>query len=239
MNNYGEGIQVIRTDSNWKKVNEIDFVLDVVAMGEPSEKTRTIIDIHVKDYANYGTGEQDETGVKVFKTSSRNEGNRRQYSFTSTSGIISGPSDYLGAKVLGLAVGGGSTAIRGNHNDGEIAGYTSQTGFDFSYNEEEKLHVPPGKSVKATYSIKYEVNYVLRFSIPRDTTIPLLYLTKCQSMCFGCCRSNGFVLVRDLISTLPNYSDEGGMASFTQTGILSWIGEACSVKKVEEEAAAL
>ena len=44
------------------------------------------------------------------------------------------------------------------------------------------------------------------------------------------------MLVRDMISTLEDYNDEelSGMASFTQTGTLSWIGEGSTVDKEEE-----
>ena len=224
---YGEDIQVIKTQFYRTKVNNIDFEVSVVKTdGEPREVRHTIVDINMKEFSNLGK-EQDETSVKIDKSSTK--GNR--FSFSTTKGIDFGHDCNIGAKVMGLAAVGSYGAAKREPNE---------LGFSFSYHHEEKITVPPGKRVKAkitTYSIKYEVDYTLKLSIKKDAFIPVMFRTKCQQFCLDMCRNNGSVLVRDMISTLPNYvqEDENGMSSFTQMGTLSWIGEGCTVDKKEED----
>ena len=239
---YGDGIYVIKTSRHEKMVNEIDFDVSVVSMeAEPREARRTIVDINLKEYANSGKENQDETVVKAWKTSSKSEHNR--YNFSTTKGIDFGSGGNIGAKVMGLAVAGGSMGITGHLNRSksvtEGEGFSDQTGVEFSYRQEEKITVPAKTRVKAkitTHAVKYEMHCKLKFSIDRNATLPLWYQTCCQLGCFGLCRSKGRVNVRDMISTLPDYNegDEFGKASFTQAGNLSWIGEGCTVEKVEE-----
>lgn len=239
---YGQDISVIKNQFYEKKVNSIAFELSVVDKDKkPREKTRTIVDINMKEYTNRGKEAQDETMVKMHKTSSKTKGER--YHFSTTKGVDFGVGGNIGAQVVGLAVGGGSLGISGHYNKSksktEGTEQSSELGFSFSYNQEEKICVPPGTHVEATittYSMKYEMDYVLKLKAKRNASLPVLYRTNCQQLCFGMCRSNGVVFVRDMISTLPDFNgeDEDETASFTQNGTLSWIGEGCSVEKVEE-----
>lgn len=239
---YGHDIHIIKNSFYENKVNNIAFELSVVDKDKkPREKTRTIVDINMKEYTNRGKEAQDETIVKMHKTSSKTKGER--YNFSTTKGVDFGGGANIGAQVVGLAVAGGSLGITGHYNKSksktEGTELSSEEGFSFSYNQEEKICVPPGTHVEATittYSMKYEMDYTLKFNVKRSAFIPVLYQTNCQQMCFGMCRSNGVVYVRDIISTLPDYNgeDEDETASFTQKGTLSWIGEGCSVDKAEE-----
>jgi hypothetical protein len=207
---------------------------------KPQEKTRTLVDINMKEYANYGKQAQDESVVIIHKTSTTTKGER--YSFSTTKGVDFGIGGNIGAQVVGMAVAGGSIGVSGNYNKSksktEGTEQLSEEGFSFSYNQEEKICIPPGTRVEAeisSYRMKYEMKYVLKFSAKRDSFIPLLYKTGCQQMCFGMCRNNGVVYLRDMLSTLPNYNpeDEDDTVSFTQDGTLSWVGEGCTVEKKE------
>ena len=238
---YGDDIKIVHSEHHEKLVNEIEFELNVVDKeSEPHEATRTIVDINMKEYSNHGKEAQDETIVKMEKTSSTTKGDR--YMFSTTTGVDFGVGGNIGAKVMGLAVAGGSLGISGHYNKvkstTEGTEMSSEQGYSFSYHQEEKITVPAGKCVKAkitTYRMKYEMEYTLKFSVRRDATIPLWYRTNCQRRCFGLCRSYGRVYIRDMISTLPDFNgeDEDDTASFTQTGKLSWIGEGCQVDKEE------
>lgn len=239
---YGQDIRVIKSPFYEKKVNNIEFELSVVDKErKPREKTRTIVDINMKEYTNHGKESQDESIVRINKSSSATKGER--YSFSTTKGVDFGIGGNIGAQVMGLAVAGGSLGITGNYNRSksktEGTEQSNEEGFSFSYEQEEKIAVSPGTRVEATittYRMKYEMEYTLKFRVKRNSTIPVLYRTSCQQMCFGMCRSNGVVNVRDILSTLPDYNpeDEDDTASFTQKGTLSWVGEGCSVDKVEE-----
>lgn len=234
---YGEGIRVIRIPRQEKMVNEIDFEVCVLSMGEPREVRRAIVDVNIKDYTNSGKEGQDESIIKVSKKTFNEDIDR--YTFTTKRGINFGTGSKIGKTVMGLAVSGGSLHIAGTLDNTRSADHSDEVRYECSYQLEEKVTVPPGKHVRVkitSYAIKYEVDYTLKFSVCRDATIPLLYRTNCQHACFQICRSSGFVLVRDMISTLEDYNDEeaSGMASFTQTGTLSWIGEGSTVDKEEE-----
>ncbi len=239
---YGENIRVVKTDLFETMVNNIDLQLSVVAMDQkPSEKTRTIVDINMKEYINYGKVAQDESVVRINKKTSKTE--RDRYTFSTTKGINFGVGGNFGAQVMGAAVAGGSIGINGHYDKSksttkETEKSTSE-GTEYCYNREEKIVVPPGTCVKATittYRMRYEMNYTMKLSVDRNAFLQVVYKTPCQHLCFGVFRSSGYVNIRDMFSTLPNYNpeDEDDTASFTQDGALSWVGEGCSVEKTEE-----
>ena len=171
---YGDGIRVIKTPFYRKKVKDIisDFELSVVAMEkEPREATRTIVDINMKEYTNNWKEGEDETIVKVLKKSTKLEGHK--YSFSTTKGVDFGIGGNIGAQVMGMAVAGGSLGLSGTFNKSKSTTKASelqnQTGFEFSYDQEEKITVPDGTQVKAkiiTYAMKYEMRYTLKFRMP-------------------------------------------------------------------------
>ena len=239
-NQYGENIRVIKTPWAKKLIDDLNFEVSVVdAEQTPKETSRTIIDINMKEYTNRGQKEIDETMVKVSKSTSKTKGSR--YSFSTTKGVNWGIGGNIGGQVMGLAMGGGSASISANygrHKSTTTGKEESEDNcFTISYEQEEKISVAPGTRVKAritSYTMKYEQRYTLKFSIPSSLNIPVTYRTRCQQMCFGICRNAGFVNITQMLQTLPNYCIEEGMATFTQDGILSWIGEGSSVDKSEE-----
>ena len=93
---------------------------------------------------------------------------------------------------MNLAVAGGSLGISGSYNKSksktEGTEFSDQISYECCYNQEEKISVPPGKHVKAkitVYSMKYEMGYTLKFSVNRNTSLPLIYNRMgCQSL-FG------------------------------------------------------
>ena len=239
-NQYGENIRVIKTPWAKKLIDDLNFEVSVVdAEQTPKETSRTIIDINMKEYTNRGQKEIDETMVKVSKSTSKTKGSR--YSFSTTKGVNWGIGGNIGGQVMGLAMGGGSASISANYGRHKSTTTSKEESedncFTISYEQEEKISVAPGTRVKAritSYTMKYEQRYTLKFSIPSSLNIPVTYRTRCQQMCFGICRNAGFVNITQMLQTLPNYCIEEGMATFTQDGILSWIGEGSSVDKSEE-----
>ena len=239
---YGQNIRVVKTELYETKVNNIDFQLSVVDKDpKPSEKTRTIVDINMKEYVNHGKVAQDQSIVQINKKSSKTEGDR--YTFSSTQGVKFGFGGNIGAQVMGASVAGGSIGVSGNYEKSksttEGTEKSSTEGSEYSYNQEEKIVVPPGTHVNATittYQMKYEMKYTVKLSVDRNAFLHMVYKTPCQHLCFGVCRSSGYVNIRDMFSTLPNYNpeDEDDTASFTQDGVLSWVGEGCRVEKFEE-----
>ena len=236
---YGATIRVLKiprtTDSLDKDLN---FELSVVsADSEPKEARRTIVDINMKEYTNNGVKAVDETMVKVEKSTSTSQGNR--FSFSTTKGVDWGIGGNIGATVMGLAMAGGSVGLNANYSKHKATTTGNETSADktlsFRYSQEEKISVSPGTRVKAritTYSMKYEQQYTLKFSIDSSVNIPIAYKTRCQQTFFG--RRTGFVNVTRLLNSLPNYCIEDGKVAFTQDGTLSWIGEGCCVDKSEE-----
>ena len=235
---YGANIRVIKTSWTTSLLENLNFQLSVAAVDrEPQETRRTIVDINVKEYTNSGQKEVDETMVKVHKSTSKSQGNR--FSFSTTKGVNWGVGGNIGAEVMGLAMGGGSVGINANYGRQKSTTTGSEqladTSLSFSYSQEEKISVSPGTRVKAkitTYTVKYEQRYVLKFAIDSNLNVPLTYKTRCQQSCFG--KSYGTVNITHILNSLPDYCIEDGKATFTQTGTLSWIGEACTVDKTEE-----
>ncbi len=80
---------------------------------------------------------------------------------------------------MGAAVAGGSIGISGHHDKSksttEESEQSSTEGSEYSYNQEEKIVVPPGTRVKATttYRMKYEMNYTVKLS-SSDLPVDLL-----------------------------------------------------------------
>ena len=65
---------------------------------KPSEKTRTIIDVNMKEYVNHGKVVQDESIVQINKKPFKTEGDR--YSFSTTKGINFGVGGHFEAQVM-------------------------------------------------------------------------------------------------------------------------------------------
>ncbi len=104
-----------RTFELSKETCLIDLQLSVVAMEpKPSEKTRTIININMKEYVNHGKVAQDKGIIQINKKSFKTEGDR--YSFSTTKGINFGVGGHFGAQVMGAAVAGGSIGISGHYD---------------------------------------------------------------------------------------------------------------------------
>ncbi len=188
---------------------------------EPREVTRTVLDIVIKEYANGGKEGQDQTILKASNGFVHNRDN-----FFTTEGIDFGFGDNIAAQIMNLSVSGG-TALYNKSVTEEAKILSVATAFN--YEQEEKITVPPGKRVKAkitSYSVRYDMNYTLKFSVYRNVTVPVSYKKKSQQCCFGFCSSTSSVLASDMISVLPNYNgyDENGTASFTQTGTLNCLG---------------
>ena len=234
---YGRNITVLKLPFAEEKVNNIDFDIRVVDKEkEPREVTRTIVDINMKEYTNHGKECEDETMVRVSKGSSSVKGNR--YQFSTTKGVDFGVGANFGATVMNLAQAGVSAHYNRSKSTTEGTEVSDEKGFTFSYEQEEKIKIPPGKSANVkitTYSMKYEMNYTLKLSVKKTASIPVRYRTGWQHLCCGLCNSSGFVNIHNMLTTLPNYNgdDEDNTASFTQDGTLSWIGEGCKVDKME------
>ena len=159
------------------------------------------------------------------------------YSFSSTRGVDIGFGDKIGTTLMNTLIAGVSTIY--TRNTSQTTGFEvpCQQGFAMSYEKEEKITIPPGKRVTVkviSCRVKYMMNYTLKFTVNNFSSVPVKYQSGCQQTCLGICSSKGSVFVRDMISTLPNYSTEDEHPSFTQSGTISWFGEASSVEKVEE-----
>ena len=178
--------------------------------------------------------EKDETVLKITKRSKTLE---NTFNFSSTRGVDVGFGDKIGTTLMNMSITG--VGIIYTRNTSQTAGFEvpCQQGFAIDYEKEEKITIPPGKRVTVkviSYCVKYMMNYTLKFSsVNNFSSVPVKYQDGCQQTCLGSCSSHGSVFVRDMISTLPNYRREDEHPSFTQSGTLSWIGEASSVEKVE------
>ncbi len=238
---FGQNIRVVKTKYYEDKVNNIDFQITVIDKEEnPKEKTRTIVDVNMKEYINTGQTESDESIVQIQKTSSKTSSER--FTFSTTKGVSYGVGGNIGVQVMAAAVAGGSIGLSGHYDRSktktEETEKKTEENTGYSYNQEEKITVPPGTHVEAiitTYSMKYESKYTVKFSIDKNATIPVIYRTSCQNLFGSICRNSGFIYVRDMISTLPDYNpeDEDDTASYTQVGAVSWVGEGCKVDKKE------
>ena len=229
---YGEDITVVRNSYYERLVNSIEFQVSVVEKErEPREVTRTIVDITTKEFINRGKDVVDKTKIQLQKTTATPGGEK--YRFTTPGGVNFGFGGNIGPQVMAMSISGGSLRITGQFSG--TSRLQNEHAYSLSYNREEKISVPPATRVTAkivSYSNKYEMLYTLKFRVSRDAMVPLLYRTNC---CLFTCNNQGAVFVSDMISSLPNYTREDhGTASFKQAGTLSWIGEGCSVDKLEE-----
>ena len=234
---YGQRILVLKTTPTLNAIDQFfgDFQFSVLFHDpEPRETRHTIVDIHNKEYLNRSNQERDETLVKLSKPGSLTQGNR--YHFTPTSGILFNFDEDIGSKIVGLAAVGGSLGVReGDKATGQH--HSMKASFDFQYQQEEKISVPPRTKVKAkitTSTIKYEMGYTLEVKIPSSRFVMVTYRTSCQTFLCGLCRNIQPVYAADMLRHLPNYREENGWCFFHQVGMLTWIGENCTVEKTEE-----
>ena len=244
---FGPDIEVLRTkeseDELARFVQDLEFTV-IRSDPEPLVTRPTIIDITTKEVVNLGEKEKDESVIRVGKNQPVCAGTR--YHFSTSKGVSFDPKYNFGARIVSLAMVGGFMRVGGDTGSTvKDRGYN--VGLQFSYSQEEKITIPPRMKVKIkiiTSTKKFRQDYTLEFNTPRTRYVMASYLTRCQQRCrddccfFGCgcccCRpKQGAVFAADILRTLPEFRDGGGICSFTQSGTLTWIGESCNLEKTE------
>ena len=243
---FGPNIEVLRTkeceDELVRFVQDLEFTV-IRSDREPLVTRPTIIDITTKELVNLGEKEKDESVIRVDKNQPICAGIR--YHFSTSEGVSFDPKYNFGARIVSLAMVGGYMRVGGD-NTVRDRGYN--IGLQFSYSQEEKITIPPRMKVKIkiiTSTKKFRQNYTLEFNTPRTRYVMASYLTNCQQSCrdncscffrCGCCccqPKQGAVFAADILRTLPEFQDGGGLCSFTQSGTLTWVGESCNLEKTE------
>ena len=232
---FGRNIQLLRTsestDALYDFFEDLQFSI-LYHDAEPTETRHTKIDVYTKEYVNRSDKERDETVVHVSKPGSVTQESR--YNFTAISGITLPFSENIGAQIIGLAAAGGSLGMGYFERKRD---HKLNSNFNFEYRQEEKVSIPPNHKVKAkitTSTVKYEMRYTLEFKIRSSRHINVSYRTRFQQLFCGVCRNSNSVFAADILKDLPNFREENGWCFFNQAGILTWIGENCSVEKTEE-----
>ena len=224
---HGDDILFINIASIKQKLNDLDFVVSVErADNHPTEKTRTILDINLKEYVNPCERESDETFVKISRAITKAEGSR--YKFYTSQVIGQSLLGNIGARIMGLSVSGGAIIVSVNKHNTALSGPEDE----FQYEQGEKIAIPPRTRVKASvtsYSIKYEQAYTLRFSISHNIGVSFQYESNC---CCLCGKRKGYVTAAQILRTLPGYRHSNNTVSFIQQGILTWIGHGSSIDKI-------
>ena len=231
---FGDSIQVLKHSWATEEIDNLKFDMEIVAQEPIKESNRTIVDINMKEYTNRSEKEVDETLVRVKKTQSKTSGSR--YCFSTTKGVNWGIGGSFGAQVMGTAMGSPNIGINAKFNrqksTKEETETTEKSVFEFCYEQEENIKVPPQTQVKAkitTYSMKYQREYTLKLSLPKNRLVKVVYKTWFQRMVCGF--STRFITVSELCQTLPDLCEEDGRVSFIQPGTLSWVGEGSTIDK--------
>ena len=239
---FGPDIQLVESPAVTQ--NELtrfvdDLLLKVVHSDpEPSMVRSAIVDITHKEFVNLGERENDESIIRVGKNAPIAIGTR--YHFIMTGSNIRFDNKYnFGAQIVTLSMTGGCLSVGGTYSSIKDQAYNQA--LMFNYNQEEKVIVPPKTKVKAkivTSTRKYQQNYTLEFSTPRSRCVRVTYFTRAEQQLNNICSCYqpdvGYIYAADLMRNLPNFKDSDGYCSFTQDGVLTWIGEACSVEKSEQ-----
>ena len=244
---FGTDIEVWRTreaeDALIHFVQDLEFTV-IRSDSEPQGTRPTVIDMSTKEFVNFGGKEKDESVIRVGKNQPICAGTR--YHFSTNEGV-SFDETYtdIGARIVSLAMVGGFMRVGGD-NLVRDEGYN--VNLQFSYSHEEKITIPPRTKAKIkviTSTKKFRQKYTLEFNIPRTRYVMATYLTKCQQRCrdkccfffCGCCYcrpKQGAVFAADILRTLHEFKDRGGICSFMQSGTLTWVGESCNLEKTEE-----
>ena len=151
---YGANIRVIKTPYTTKQLNDLMTkfeVLSVTTAGPPKEVRRTEVDVNIKEYTNNGQKGDDESTFRVKKEVSQSQGNR--FHFSETKGSNWDIGGNVGAQVIGMAMGGvtGGMSASYGRNKSSTAGaeQSSDNTASVTYEQEEKMRVPPGTRVRA------------------------------------------------------------------------------------------
>ena len=202
---------------------------------EPLMTRPTIIDVTFKEFVNLSETEKDETTIQVGKNLPIASGTR--YHFNMTEGVKFDHKYNFGAQIVGLSMAGGYMSVGTKYS---VPDPSYNMGLQFHYGQKEKIVIPPKTRVKAkiiTSTRKFRQNYTIEFSAPRSSFFTILYYSSTQQqydLCNCCQPSQGYLYAADVLRTLPNFKDNAdGFCSFTQRGILTWIGEAYTVEKSE------
>lgn len=234
---YGDDIRVIRTPATANHINKFGDKLELLEFAmtaEPRETKRTITDVNLKEYTNDGHEGEDETVFKVVREVTLKSGER--YHFSATDGTQWDIGGNLGLQVMGMGMAGLTAGISGKYGKSKSTTSGSETSTDrevrLSYEQEERIKVPPLSHVKVkitSYQARYEQPYIITLGVDSSYSIPLVYKTRCQQMCFG--RNVGAVNVTQMLSSLHGYKEEGNKATIKLVGNLSWTSDGFGVEK--------
>ena len=217
---FGSDIKVISFKWIVKQVYDLSFQISVVrADPEPTEKTRTIADINMKEYSNPADTSVDETIVRMTKKNITSTGNR--YQFSTTKGVSWDVGGNIGGQLMGVAMGGAGVSIGGRYGKVKTSTTVNEQnlaqGFEIGYEQEEKICVQPHTKVKATittYAMKYKQGYTIKLTIPKDVTLDLVYRNRCNQLLCGARWDK--ITAAELFSELPGYTEEDDKVSFLQ-----------------------
>ena len=244
---YGHDITVRDTFLATKELKDLDEALEAEPEIQPNVVptvvAKTLLDITVKEFKNYAVADgrdptaQDTTKATVVKTSSSKQG--RHYEFKSSEGKNWNLSGSIGIQ-LGMApygsgsVGGGAGYGK-NKTKSETEGMHNENTYSFEYSQEETVCIPPGKKVRVeirTYSVRYEMPYTVRFTIPRFGTVSVSYSKPC---CCGLSTTSKTkrITYLSIVRNLPDFHKDEKHSYFTQSGKVTWLGDSCEVVKHE------
>ena len=199
----------------------------------PKEISKIQVDMTEKIYTNVeGSGDHDETTVKIARTVQSSEG--YSYQQTTTNGLEWGVGANVGVQFglpqvgVGASVGGDgrvkktrSTAVTEEKTKTSTIGQESH--------HEETMKIPSGKRVlvKMTlYRVRYELEYKMLYIVPKQLKMKVWY--RC---CCGLCSRSCYLTATELLKSLPAYRVEGKFVYFEQEGKLYWFADRMVVDK--------
>ena len=208
----------------------------IIYSGKPQEISKMQVDVNEKIYTNEAGSEDDESIVKIVKSSETSQG--YNYEQQTTKGFEWGAGANIGAQFGLPQVGIGLTAntetsFKKKNLMTVTQSFKQESRFRQDSSHEETLTIPPGYKVTVvltSYRVKYRMDYTMQYSIPRSSTIRVKWgLLYCCGLFIPAMSG---VSAASVLRSMPDYEQDDENITFTQEGSLSWFADRMEVEKI-------
>ena len=218
------------------------IIYQLIEMGEPKEKGRSIVDIDTKELYNIRGQEDDKFTIKTQKknstTTSKNYNLKLGTSttFGGEGGLSLQPNFFN----IGVGVSAKGSASRTKTNEQEV-GESNERSLSQEYGIDGEVKAPPHTKLHVrivTYAVTYESKVTIRMSTRSSNFISVrVRRVGCVGSCFGeLCASTIFITAKQALQQLQDDpyvepDDHDGWVHIMIIAGVQYIGETTEIKK--------
>ena len=211
---------------------------NAVAIGDPYEIGRTVVDIDAKSHINTGETADEPDDFKI--VSSQTKDQVKTSSTTYQVQLAAGENTTKGASVstnFNLKVGGPAFFNMATYGlRAETTGQHVQS-LSQTYEVEGGLKVPSRTKVRAvikTWAVTHEADAVVRLSVSAQRSIPVQYRPRfSRAYLGGIIQLTGYLTAKEIFVGEDDFNIKNQILTFKRKGKITYLSEEVELTKVE------